>query len=387
MTRWPAVPLGEVATIDRIALDPDSVKGGTLYVGLENIARGGALVNVSGVRQGQLSSLKYKFDRGHVLFGKLRPNLAKIARPQFDGICSTDILPLRPGARLNRDYLAYYLSMPETVGLASSQATGVNLPRLSPLQLLRFRLPLPPLEEQRRIAEILDRADTLRAKRREALTLLDDLTQSIFLDMFGDPDRNPRRWATRSLAELVANDDRINYGFLQPGYDFRGGIGMVRVGDLVGGQIRHSSLKHIDPSIEAAYKRSRLRGNEVLVSCVGSIGLVAVARERDVGLNIARAISRTPIESPSMRQYVAAHLRTPAVQHYFINELRTVAQPTLNVRQLAETRIMLPPEDLVDCFAKSRTHLESVVAVQLKSAEKFEGLLGALQWRAFAGEL
>ena len=59
---------------------------------------------------------------------------------------------------------------------------------------VKSKLPLPPLPEQRRIAEILDKADALRAKRRAALAQLDTLTQSIFLDMFGDPATNPKGW-------------------------------------------------------------------------------------------------------------------------------------------------------------------------------------------------
>ena len=60
-------------------------------------------------------------------------------------------------------------------------------------------IPLPPLAEQRRIAEILDKADALRAKRRAALAQLDTLTQSIFLDMFGDPAMNPKDWPTETI--------------------------------------------------------------------------------------------------------------------------------------------------------------------------------------------
>ena len=66
-------------------------------------------------------------------------------------------------------------------------------------RLAELEIPLPPLPEQRRIAEVLDRAEALRAKRRAALAQLDTLTQSIFLDMFGDPATNPKRWPSRAL--------------------------------------------------------------------------------------------------------------------------------------------------------------------------------------------
>lgn len=101
-----------------------------------------------------------------MLYGKLRPYLSKIARPNFAGVCSTDILPIRPGPSLDRDFLHHYLRLPNMVELANSRAAGANLPRLSPGVLAGFAVPLPPLREQRRIAEVLDRADSLRAQRR-----------------------------------------------------------------------------------------------------------------------------------------------------------------------------------------------------------------------------
>ena len=104
---------------------------------------------------------------------------------------------------MSRDYLFYFLRTPDTVNLATSRCSGANLPRLSPKQLASFKIPLPPFAEQKRIAGILDAADALRAKRREALAQLDTLLQSTFLDIFGDPVTNPMGWEERGLGELT----------------------------------------------------------------------------------------------------------------------------------------------------------------------------------------
>jgi type I restriction enzyme S subunit len=197
------VALSDVAVIEREIVDSAAIETGTLYVGLENIESGGRFVGVRPVDAGELASSKFAFTPQHLLYGKLRPYLAKIARPDFKGICSTDILPVLPGPDLDRSYLAWLLLTPEMVALANSRATGANLPRLSPTSLAELRIPLPPLPEQRRIAEILDKADALRAKRRAALAQLDTLTQSIFLDMFGDPSTNSKEWLVAPLSELA----------------------------------------------------------------------------------------------------------------------------------------------------------------------------------------
>lgn len=196
---WPIVQLGEVVSIARDAIQPSSIVSGVTYVGLENITGDGTFVGVRQVDSGELASAKFTFTPEHILYGKLRPYLRKTAKPPFTGICSTDILPLLPGSRIDRDYLYHYLRRPEVVELATARSSGVNLPRISPNVLREFELPLPPLPEQKRIAAILDKADALRRKRREAIGKLDTLLQSVFLEMFGDPVSNTLKWKIRSV--------------------------------------------------------------------------------------------------------------------------------------------------------------------------------------------
>lgn len=253
--------------------------------------------------------------------------------------------------------------------------------------LKRHSVALPPLPEQRRIAEILDKADALRAKRRAALAQLDTLTQSIFLDMFGDPSTNPRGFSRVALSSLVRNDDTINYGVVQPGDDLDEGVPLVRVGDLKNGKVSHADLKKIAPTIEAAYKRSRLMGNEILVSCVGSIGVVALADESVRGFNIARAVARIPLSDKAGRIYMAAFLKTDYAQRYFTSELRTVSQPTLNIKQLSETTVMLPPLDMQQVFTRREEKVGKQRESLNASTAELDALYYALQHRAFRGEL
>jgi type I restriction enzyme, S subunit len=199
------VPLGTVVDITRDAVAPEKIQSGTQYVGLENITGDGQFIGVKAVDNGDLASTKFIFTAHHVLYGKLRPYLRKIARPSFNGICSTDILPMLPGPKVDRNYLAHFLRLDSSVAFAESRSVGVNLPRISPSVLETLAMPLPPLEEQRRIAAILDKADALRQKRRLALQKLDSLTQSIFLNMFGDPATNPNGWRIGTIEDLVSN--------------------------------------------------------------------------------------------------------------------------------------------------------------------------------------
>src|SRR5260370_16953994 len=92
-------------------------------------------------------------------------------------------------------------------------APATTLPIVSKSKFAELTIPVPPLAEQRRIAEVLDRAEALRVKRRAALAQLDSLTQSIFLDLFGDPATNPRAWPeNKSLGEVADIVSRVTKG-------------------------------------------------------------------------------------------------------------------------------------------------------------------------------
>lgn len=99
MMDWRTVELGEVAHIDRMSIQPENIEPGTIYLGLEDIQKGGEIISTQAVENGEIKSSKFRFSPNHLLYGKLRPYLAKIAAPGFQGICSTDIIPLLPGRK------------------------------------------------------------------------------------------------------------------------------------------------------------------------------------------------------------------------------------------------------------------------------------------------
>lgn len=262
-----------------------------------------------------------------------------------------------------------------------------NVAHLGSARFAAMPFPLPPMSEQRRIADVLGRAEALRAKRRAALAQIDELTISLFLDMFGDPARNPRGWAIATLKSLTVPGDRINYGVVQPGDDFAGGVPLIRVGDIRNGEINHRFLKRIAPCIESAYRRSRLIGTEILVSCVGSIGEIAVADQSVVGYNIARAVARIPIAEADMRTYLSWFLRTDFVRKYFTSELRTVSQPTLNIEQIGLLQVLVPSLPLQQEFARRVQAIDRLKAKHRQSLAEMDALFASLQHRAFRGEL
>src|SRR5690606_37258966 len=155
------------------------------------------------------------------------------------------------------------------------RASGATVKNLN-IDLVRgVKVPLPPLLEQRRIAEILDKADALRAKRRAALAQLDTLTQSIFLDMFGDPATNPKGWARAALRDLGT----VSTGSTPPSTKqgmFGGSIPFITPGDLESGEPVKRTVT------EAGANEARtVQAGATLVCCIGAtIGKIGKAIQR-----------------------------------------------------------------------------------------------------------
>lgn len=293
-------------------------------------------------------------------------------------------LPIKVPNRVTTDWLYWSLRTADLHAGHDRAAMGATLNKA---KLVSVEIPVPPIEEQRRIAAILDHADALRAKRREALTCLDELTQSIFIDMFGDPGENPKGWDVSRLSELVATGDKINYGVVQPGPEVEGGVPLVRAGDIGAGVVQWERLRTIDASVDERHRRSRLVGDEVLVSCVGSIGEVALASPSLAGCNIARAVARIRVGSEVRREFLASCLSTKAIRNYFVRELRTVAQPTLNIKQIEAAAIIVPPTALQDEYVRCLSRTSAQRVLQTAALTELDTLFASLQSRAFRGEL
>ena len=265
--------------------------------------------------------------------------------------------------------------------------TGATRAKLTKKGASEILVPVPPLEKQTQIAEILDEADELRKMRRESLALLDDLLQSAFLDLFGDPVTNPKGWESATIEDVVAAGDRVNYGVVQPGDDVHDGASLIRVGDFISGELDFSKIKCIDPDIDKRYSRSKLNGSEVLISCVGSIGNICKVPAQAVGHNIARAVARVPVIDSVDRDFMVQMLRTKRVQDYFIKETRTVSQPTLNISLIKSAPIFLPPLKAQRQFADFVREAETQWSLYREQAAELDTLFASLQFRAFCGEL
>ena len=198
------IPLSEVCRQDRGSVRPGELNH-LRYLGMESIESGtGQLAHGDLTKTPEAPEANaFRFTPAHVLYGKLRPYLNKVFAPDFEGKCSTELVPLLPCERLDRRYLAYFLRSPGTVAAISQKVAGARMPRADMSFVMSLSIPLPALETQRRIVELLSHAENIVRMRREAEKRAKEIIPALFLEMFGDPATNPKGWAIRRLGDLV----------------------------------------------------------------------------------------------------------------------------------------------------------------------------------------
>jgi type I restriction enzyme S subunit len=206
---WAAMRLGNVLTRVDSKIDPQlSDVANHFYVGLEDIeSHTGKILRtpIETTEDRAILSVKTVFQKGDILYGKLRPNLNKVYLADHDGICSTDIWALRTNEILLSEFAARYLRSPAIHKRASQLATGANLPRISAGAFDRIFIPAPTVPEQQRIVDVLKQAELVDTLTREARNLLDELAKQRFAEMFGHPAENSKGFETapfRAFGEL-----------------------------------------------------------------------------------------------------------------------------------------------------------------------------------------
>lgn len=382
------VELGSVATIERKGIDPGAVAPDTRYLGLEHIERGGRIIGHDTVGGAGLASTKFQFTPEHVLFGKLRPNLGKISRPDFAGVCSTDILPIRPGKDLDRNYLAHYLAQPSMVGFAASRTSGANLPRLSPTVLSKFPVPLPPLPEQRRIAAILDHADALRAKRRQVLAQLDTLPQAHFHEMFAGIA------STASVEEVaVPAKGSIRTGpfgsQLLHSEFVEDGIAVLGLDNVVGNKFRWAGRRFITAEKYEQLVRYTVHPGDVLISIMGTTGrCVVVPDDIPTAINTKHICAITPdrerLEPTFLRAAFLWHLESRA---HLRRQTKGSIMDGLNMGIIKAMPVPVPPLRLQEEFRERVQAVDELRSTAVRGAAAEDSLFASLQSRAFREEL
>lgn len=337
------------------------------------------------------------FERGDILVAKITPcfengkatRTSSLRHPV--GFGSTEFHVLRASNEVLPDYVFHTVWNSSFREVGAKNMTGSAGQKRVPTDFIRrLEIPLPPLDEQRRIAAILDKADALRRNRKRTLELLDGLTQSIFLEMFGDPFelQDVISHGSEKRVPLSEVTSRITYGFTQPMSHHDTGIPIltaknVRMGSLDIENVHFAS----EEEFEQLSAKSKPDPGDLLVTKDGTIGRAALFdNSMPVCINQSIALVK-PNRALISPVYLLYYILSGPVQLRIEGMKKGNAMPHLQITEFARFPIAMAPMDKQQQFERRVAAAASQRSRNQRSLTELDAAFSSLQHRAFAGQL
>ena len=334
-----------------------------------------------------VGSRKQILEMSDVLLSKIVPHIRRAwvvepgsARPT---IGSSEWIIFRSD-RFDPAYLSHVLVSDRFHQAFMQTVAGVggSLLRARPSYVADIKIPLPPIEEQRRIAAVLDAAEALRAKRRQALTKLDSLTQAVFIDMFGDPVVNPRGWPRDALTKL--GDLNRGVSKHRPRNDpvlLGGDWPLIQTGDVAssGGYITEYTATYSDVGLA----QSKIWPVDTL--CITIAANIAKTGVLTFEACFPDSVVGFMAGFEGAGEYVRCFLRF--LQPVLEMQAPESAQKNINLKILRGLQVPIPPQESMAEFAERVGEVNGLSRCGLRQQASLDTLFASLQQRAFRGEL
>ena len=397
MTNWPVVQLGDISPSIDYGFTASATQEpmGPKFLRITDIQNG--MVNWDTVPycDQRVNGGVARLSPGDIVFARTGATTGKsflIKSCPETAIFASYLIRVRPSDDVVPGYLAHFFNTPSywsqiALGARGAAQVGVNASTLKTL-----KVPLPPLDEQRRIAAILDAADSLRAKRRAALAKLDQLAQSIFIEMFGDAER--QGWPITTVSELASSDNGAirtgPFGSQLLHSEFvDDGVAVLGIDNVVANEFRWAERRFITEHKYAELKRYTVKPGDVLITIMGTCGRCTVVPD-DIPLAINTkhlcCITLDPrkCDPRFLHAYFLLH---PLARRYLDQTAKGAIMAGLNMGIIKDMPIAVPPLALQVEFAQRTALLDEFKTRARLSELKLNVLFRSLQHRAFRGEL
>jgi len=394
---WRWVRLGEMCRIDSNQVLPNTTAAKQLtYIGLEHIeGETGKIIGiVRGDNSSSIQSMTFRFDSRHVLYGKLRPYLNKVVLPDFEGRCTTELLPLLPECECARDYLAWFFRRSETVAEAMRHKTGTRMPRADMKELFKMLVPLPSLPEQKRIAakvqvlvEDVEHARTVCEAQLEAAKAL---PFSYLRQVFESEEA--KKWERESLRETLISYDNGLWGFQDP----VNGVQVIRSTNFRNnGSISMDNIAKVFPNIQNIENKKLQRGDILLERAGGGpkqpVGRV-VLFDLEGKFYFGNFISRLRCKGNAEAEFLFLYLFYVHVKGgTLVLQDRTTGIRNLRFGEYLQLPIPFPSlhiqKHIASYLEEKISQAEKVKAAIEKQLETINALPQAILRKAFSGEL
>ena len=392
------IRLSDLCNIVSEPVDP-SERPDAVYVGLEHLATG-RLTRVGAGRASDVRSSKSAFKPGDILYGKLRPYLDKAALAQDEGICSTDLLVLRPAKEVNPRFLVGVLHAPAFVEYAVSGTTGVQHPRTSWAHIQEFLLPKQVLKEQDKVAELIWLVHNVISACEITMATAYELKRVAMQQLFtrglrGEAQKEteigpmPDSWRETPLAEIaeVKGGKRMPKGVSltveETGYPY------IRVTDFHNHSVDLDQVLYVPKGYEGAIARYTISKRDIYISIAGTIGLVGQVPESIDGANLTENAAKIIRTDPKIvTRYLMYALASITCQSQIARTTGRNAQPKLALTRLQQIAVPLPPsKDEQEEIVAILEAIDRKIELHLRKRAVLDDLFKVLLHKLMTGEI
>lgn len=299
-----------------------------------------------------------------------------------DALLNQRVCKLTARKGTNEEYLRF--AMVRALKSIEDKTAFVTAKHLSAKELNKLELDMPDIDEQNIRADSLKTLEKIISLREKALKGLDDLTKARFVEMFGDPVNNPMGWEKRQLQEIVTDDCAVSYGIVQTGDNQEKGVPVFRPVDIVNRVPKLDELKKTTEEISNKYKRTILKGREMLITVRANIADTCIVGEEFKGCNVGRGI--VPIrtqEDIMVLEFLKYLMDSKHLNDDIKSKAKGITLIQLNMEDLREVELIIPPlEQQLDFVEFAEQVDKSKIAIQ-KSLDETKLLFDSLMQEYF----
>ena len=386
MSKWEKVKLGEIGVIitgntpKTSDKENYSSKDISFYKPSDIAENNVSYLNISEAYVSEVARSKVRIlPKGSILVTCIGI-IGKIGILEHEATCNQQINAIIPDQDicLNR-YIAYsiFFNRDRLRDIANAPV----VPIVNKTQFSNMIIPIPPLEEQRRIADILDKASNLIDLRKQQLKKMDLLIKSKFIDMFGNPVTNPKGWEGKKIEDIA--EVKIGpFGSLLHLEDYvENGHPLINPSHILNESITYDSKKTITDEKYKEMKPYHLQINDIVLGRRGEIGRCAIVKQNGFMCGTGSLLIRIKNNClPIIMQKIISH---PSFKEFLKDKSVGVTMDNLNAGTISNLKIFLPPIELQNQFAEFVEQVEKQKAVMQQSLEKMEMNYKALMQEYF----
>ena len=324
----------------------------------------------------------YSYDCECVLVAGNGDLNVKYYNGKFDAYQRTYIIEDDSDGLLFMPYL--YFFMESYIDELRKQSIGGVIKYIKLKNLTDALIELPSIEVQRKIVNIISKSKEIVRRKENEFELLDELVRARFVEMFGDPVDNPMNWKKKKLKDIVTEDCTISYGIVQTGEEQKEGVPVFRPVDIVNHTPKVEELKKTTEFISDRYKKTLLKGHELLITVRANIADTFIADEEFMGCNVGRGIVPIRTQEDIMRlEFLKCLIDNKHLNDILKSKAKGITLIQLNMEDLRNVELIIPPIDLqIDYLKYSRLIDKSRSRIQ-KSLEASQELFDSLMQEYF----